>query len=1297
MTTSINYQIERLKVLLPELRQRATRGDIEATEAMVEAFFRIALHPDMPGSESIEWLLKAMRIDGANPRYPYHIARICLIEGDLDGAAKWLKETNRHCKTSHRLWTHVSILQQELNSRYKGQKDYEPDGLKLRADAITQAIKEGRDHFADDWISFVPPKSLAALEEEARRTRETGGDHDRESKKVTRVNFETAHTENLLATSAHSAHRTGIGDCRWSGVIDLEIERLLEDEPSNRGRDRILPLLENVVKLSREREGGDTRFVILAVQWLLCGYPVASVRRLIAESRGQSEAIFMLESVCRLFQTPLESIAGRLSSCLERNEIPPLIAALIHHRRLLWRPVTFQSAYAYLAARQLIGLIGTKACDPETIEQIDSLIKTLIEAGRLIDVPMPVLISEVGKQEETQTITEGDACDELKRLESSLIAAGRILERGLEFLKEAVAAAAAIESEESYAFVRSNIRACQVFREQLVKTGSLGKAQLERLLSRIIELPSDRLDLKLQTKDAPGSASSFGSRFETVKKGFNNLKLPTTFNKLLRSAEQRLSTASRRFSSIAEIASPRITKLPGELAAVLPEVETGPGGEVATGIEPASDTSSNNLEDVAKAANPWEEISAGIGGLSRVLELIDQKLDNILKENLATFKPYTERQMALPELRLLQFNLLSQAAETYWRLGRFTEARSIWQKCLSLDRLSIPALTNLAVNDTISAVDHAQTLKSWMDCSEALYFLAVAAGTPRMASAQRVGFHQRYASACSGGAFQDQKDQDEDPDWGTKVMELLNAPGRLSDFIAHKLAELLNRRLAISTPTLLLGVPRTGKQKTRCKVKEQLERLILQVTADLSPRVGPNFKKMCSDYLEKALQSCTESRNLTLARNPKYKSDQDLLVHQLKDLYDLKFRFFCFFLTVPSKGKRIEWESQLQSVESLILLDVLNSFPTPTDCDFIHSAVRGPAKMLRTSPEEVVDKLDNYLSEVFLRLVNGIVERKDRSQFGSLACALSMHRDFFRNRLSKDQFKFLDDPVPLYPEEVQAQIANSKHGDSDSALKVIDLLETWCARYPALTGPSRRIAVLLFRRDPKRAIKHLEKAIAWGAFSDGVKQCLSLLRQIRIAVSIEEKNFQLARQFVLELLDDNPTQEVFEQLLVVYSHWFNEQPNKIVILITWLEEDFSRVTKTIGTKVSKSGPVTNSEIRAERDAPIIRKRNIIINAILHKLGRPSGPAEARKILPALQAACEKDSGNMTAMHFLAVCYFQLGSEEFQKSAADRGKKNFDIAHDIALNVSKKTSDRELVAEASVIVEEAKKILKLLQL
>ena len=385
----------RLKARLDRLeaRRKSQSLDMEGLEALVEACFRLGIHPQSDPGEAVPLLLQAHRLDGANPKYAYHLARIFYNGADFDRASKWLETAIVLCPTSHRLWAHVSLLQRDLNAQYRGLHEYEPDDLKTNATRIANAIREGQDSFSAADLRFKPRRSLAAIEADARRNGRKGPSfRDRPHR---------AYLKDRLANQPDkfaSAHRMiDSGHCRWSGVFDLTAEEMLEAQPSNRTLEQLLPLLTYAARMAHGRKGGVSAFVILGVEMLVCGYPVEPVQflRRSLPARLSLPSLTLLDHVCDLFQATPETVPDLLAESLSQKRIPLMLAALIHHRRVLApRFLELRVSSKYKRGRTLLGLArGSAPVDDEQKEQQKKEAANLSSAIRLAGkafAPKPV-------------------------------------------------------------------------------------------------------------------------------------------------------------------------------------------------------------------------------------------------------------------------------------------------------------------------------------------------------------------------------------------------------------------------------------------------------------------------------------------------------------------------------------------------------------------------------------------------------------------------------------------------------------------------------------------------------------------------------------------------------------------------------------------------------------------------------------------------------------------------------------------------------------------------------------------
>ena len=114
-------------------------------------------------------------------------------------------------------------------------------------------------------------------------------------------------------------------------------------EPSRRGQANLSELLAEITRRRRTRRGGDGAVATAAIQALVTGYPLAVARPLLEALREDAltAASDLLELVCAVFEADEADVPHMLAGALDAGRIPSLLAAAIHHRRLLWRPMTF--------------------------------------------------------------------------------------------------------------------------------------------------------------------------------------------------------------------------------------------------------------------------------------------------------------------------------------------------------------------------------------------------------------------------------------------------------------------------------------------------------------------------------------------------------------------------------------------------------------------------------------------------------------------------------------------------------------------------------------------------------------------------------------------------------------------------------------------------------------------------------------------------------------------------------------------------------------------------------------------
>lgn len=323
------------------LERMASRGQLDANgaEALAEGYSRQATSVGVESATAARLLLRAIRLDGTNPKHAYLLALVYLAHGEFGLASHWLRVAVRHNPTSHRIWSHIAVLQRELNTRYHGNNAYEPDDLRLRAAEILRQVRLGTDRLQPDLLSFEPRETASRQRQRLERAATNAATDEDNADRETQATA-PAPADEALVESLHDVRRMiDAGACRWSGAADLTLENLLEWEPGDLACQKARPFLVEAARLAPMRRGGIAAFVILGVQWCLAGFPVETVEQLRRTWPPDREtpSLRLLDCVCACLRLPPDELPSRLSAAIASNELPPTLAALIHHHCLLWQ------------------------------------------------------------------------------------------------------------------------------------------------------------------------------------------------------------------------------------------------------------------------------------------------------------------------------------------------------------------------------------------------------------------------------------------------------------------------------------------------------------------------------------------------------------------------------------------------------------------------------------------------------------------------------------------------------------------------------------------------------------------------------------------------------------------------------------------------------------------------------------------------------------------------------------------------------------------------------------------------
>jgi tetratricopeptide (TPR) repeat protein len=736
-----------------DLRARGEPLEPEEFRTLVEATFRLAVHPETAPNEALVLLRRARHLDPANPKHVYHLGLLQLRHGRLVEAAEELREAARLAPTSHRIWAHLAIVQRRLDEERIGAAGY-ARAFRRRAEQISDAIRDGADN-PDPGPDGPDPNPHLGVEA---------------------VRLDRG------------------GECRWSGVRDLDAEERLLSTPSERTRDWLLIELTELARLAPRRSGGTAAFAVLGLQWLLRGYPKAALRRLAEPLRAPGPAFRLLTDVLDLYDLPVEQVPARLARHQREGTLPGFLILLLHRALLFTRPLEFPDLGAHRAAREL--LAAAEEPDPAEAAQCAA---TLMAAVRRLDpAPAERVADAVGAQ-------AGSGMEDLLlRLETDTALFKKHDAEALELAKE----------------LRSSARSADASGIARL-SGDLG------VIEEIADVLKSVAAARLADWDAVGQAEpgilppeEFQRRYEAVKRDLQNTMHGRT-KKQLKLAKGALSKVTGGGVPEPSAATLGLCEAVRSLLGTI--VEGSPAPE-----RPLPEPSGTGREMVESA-----------------LAIADMAMAEVFAQAQATL----EYLPAGETLDLLRREVSGREAEAAYRLGQTAQARQIWSRMLAADPYDTGVLHNLAMAQT-AAGDLSAAAEAWQACLSALYALDLAAGDPRGHAGKRADLHGVLAGAFGTAALA-VPPQDQDGPEAREVTAVLASASRLAAYERHLRLELLNRRIAGHGVRLRLGVSPDAPQGVRETARERAVADAHTACANLPDRIARPFALLCELVLAK--------------------------------------------------------------------------------------------------------------------------------------------------------------------------------------------------------------------------------------------------------------------------------------------------------------------------------------------------------------------------------------------------------------------------------------------------------------
>ncbi|MEV0588020.1 hypothetical protein [Nonomuraea sp. NPDC050310] len=720
-------------------------------EALVEAMFRIAVHPSTPVRAAIDLLFRCQSLDPGNPKFPYHLGLIELRHGRLMEASEFLLLAAERSPTSHRIWAHVAYAQRRLHEEHVGRPGY-AGAFRKRAEAIYAAIMEGAD---------VPDPGP-----------DPGG------------------PEPVPHVRTAVPRISGAGECRWSGVYDLDFEDRLQATPNERSRDRLAGSLEEVVRRSLGRPDGAARAAVLGVAWLLRGYPPETLRRVVEPLRLPSAAFQLLSDVIDVYGLPEAEIPERLACLLKAGRLPGLLATLLYRHLLLRSPLEFPDLNTHRVARELLAA----ARDPHPAEAAQCVSGLLAAVRALAPAPVRAMPEDTPKGE------TGTAAERLIALEDELRRFWKLHGELLALAKEVAKSSNPKDSQER-ARLAGDVAAL-TSAVDLLADGAV------RMMAETDELEkADRGDL---------SPEEFRERRAALK---SSLQSPDKNkpNAQLKRARGRLDKTSTLAGG-----EPTPTDETRKLLTAVRECFA----------EPPSAKSPEPVERVVAVDSglpPREQVAAA-------LALADEVMAEVFTRARAAVGDAVE-------LEPLRRYIAGREAETLHRTGQRVQARRAWSVMLRRRPFDQAVLHDLAVAQTVGG-DPASAAAAWGACLEALYLKALIADDPREHARERAEIHATLAGAFGTASLLASRDTGEEG--YREITTALSGTGRVGAHNAHLRLELLNRRLLGRGDRLRFGISRPDADgELPQETKARLEEEIRIACASLRGGTGERFAELC--------------------------------------------------------------------------------------------------------------------------------------------------------------------------------------------------------------------------------------------------------------------------------------------------------------------------------------------------------------------------------------------------------------------------------------------------------------------
>ena len=1117
---------------LTALRTRVLKG-VEV-EALAECAFRIAVHLSTPTVRAAELLQLAMRSDPANPKYPYHLARLYFRDGDFPRAGDWLNRARKLCPTSHRIWTHIGLLQREVNEvnnrRYREQKDYNQDEHKQRWKDISDAIVKGSDQLTLDLARFEPE-----LTKKPAATTQPDGKPAAPAAGAPPASDEPEEAAERL---------TNAGVCRWTRIFDLIAEDQLESVPGARNRDAVREIMERAAAGADSRPGGQALFCILAIEWVLRGYSPAFIRRIRPQPRQRSAGAALLDLVLGMLEAPADTLPAALASALAGNTIPPVLAAAIHRQFVFGPPLDCGKLIADLRGSRAVA----RGASPDDCA---TWLRTLTEDAAILE-PKPFApvadfpVDESPRESSPEEVLA--ACTSvLDRTLDDVKNFRRLLDERKSKPLDAISQDEILDANRIRAFLAALAAATQKALGDLKRLRDAGNVQAfadaiqhlengwQNLNVRPLILLTARYPMgdvpvsgdapappaEVSASSAPAASSpaeelrASTAEIEALRHSMTNSRSRLQGMQKNRPPADQLDAAIRETRELLDVADRRgsfilagvktlrdSAKLDETLVPLADQLE-----QAVQDLQPLVGPLRNLLRKLgpAPAASPADQLAPDSpvppqdpkSGLAALIENLEQSLVGRFDAQLATVGAYSSAQSVEPALQAIRMSVTARKADALYRLGKRREARREWALLLKEDIFDLRLLRNLAIADTVEG-DVQRYLSSWRNYVEMLYFQAAAMRDVSHLSGERESFHNNYGNAYGLKNLYEEKSGSEAPKPvdPADLQAFISSPARVRAYIRHQLLAIFNSRLSFRTIPLVLGVTRSAAEPAREEARRKMEAWSAASCALLPARAAKRFCAAVSDSLTSASEGMKSNKRLRdLAGSEAYQQEKDKYLKWIVDVFSWKIRLHRFVDGLP------EFSGQPGFVDLLAEFAEVDSIPLDTSEELLQPVALKygqPSVILCSLVERTCSSsLVGVLQFVFPKGAVGdsASEPQRRAIYTRLTTELG------NSRLVSKSAQIIDDPgdvevLEFYPPEIQAAI-KSRESPPDHVVQFLGRLNE---QYPVSGGIAYHYAMVLVHAEKLAEAKKVAAAAASTAFHEATrKACQELFDQIRNA------------------------------------------------------------------------------------------------------------------------------------------------------------------------------------------------------